>query len=158
MILQTSVEFRHYGRVVARYGHDSELCPERDAGRKFGNLHVKDRGVVLQLEHSHLQFPPSKIHGFRRSGTLEQTCDFAGRNLLGIEHKINAKFREQVFVLERKILLVIYAGAYFLAAEFLCQKRTHKIHVLRTVRVYCNEKVCMFHPCILQYLDAGQIW
>ena len=47
---------------------------------------------------------------------LEKTGDFRSRNLFRIEHKVNAHFRKEVFVLVRQILLIVDSGTDLLAA------------------------------------------
>ena len=116
MILELGVELRHNCLLVPRNRNDSEFLRESHRRHELRNLHVDDRGVILQSEHRKLKFPAREIHRLSGGRVLEKTGDFRSRNLFRIEHKVNAHFRKEVFVLVRQILLIVDSGTDLLAA------------------------------------------
>ena len=145
--------------LVAGDGDHAELLEffRRRVLDEFEELEVQDGGVLGQLEDGDLQAAAREIHGLGRGVVLEESDDFVGGALLGIEHQLDAQFLEYELVLCIEIVFVVDARDHLGGAELLGEQRAHDVDLLRGQRIHGDEQVGLVHGRGAQDLDRRRV-
>ena len=153
---ELGVQARDDGLLVAGDRDHAEMPQLLGRGvlDEFEQLEVQDGGVFRELEDGDLQAAAGEVHRLRRRVVLEESHDFVGGALLGIEHQLDAQFLEQQPVLGVQIVFVIDAGDHLGGADLLGEQGADDVDLLRRVGIDGDEQVGLAHAGVPQDLDG----
>ena len=87
-ILELRIELRDNRLIMAGDGDNPELdlgIHGRNGFDEFGDLHVEDRRVFVNLENGQLEFTAGKVHRIGRSRMTKEIDNFVTGDFFGAE-------------------------------------------------------------------------